>query len=724
MCEKLFQLLLVTIGVLISSSCRENISSEWFETSKGVKLYLQDSVSTLFTKLQFEWIGGERYGLADGRGTLVAVDKKGERQFSKVLDVRYGLTSSAAVREVESPGSSAYFGSMRKDKPHGFGVKKEKNRIYIGEFKKGKGEGHVYVIQDDRLYYDGEWKNSLFRGSGKMYAQDGTMYIGDFRKGLYSGDGRLYSQDSSLVYEGQWKNGLYDGYGTLYDSTNVYAGAHVWKEGLLQPGIKAMYDKLLSGADNEQEIQKYYERIQSYEKNKGCWIAGLVLLLLSVAIMLYCINAHSARNLAVRKKPIKIIVSYLLWLFGGVFGLHRAYLLVLRGNNSLKVLILSQYLLFAILAAINLSKIAVYGFNLEIWRELSSITTITVVLSLLNIIWMLFDMIWIPYRIHVLTGEYYRRSVEEMDVLKGNKTEVEKFYEALGPDLDKINNEFREVLNETHSIVSKKFVKKETGVVGLVNKLAASVARDGSLEFEKNKLESLILLAEKASELGNEVQEKYETLFKYLTNARIMAYRNLYLTKELIACIRTMAGKKQAVVLDAYNKMEAIDIDFDKTALYSISIDVSSALKNFSSYQRSLTTFGVKSPTATLAAFGISAVEAVVDNIKERKEQKLKAVKAQSKVLSSIEKYAVELARLNGEILRDAEKVSALFEANKAFIHAYCHLRDTVFGDVSFKNFIKGVNKNNPEFRSEWFSRDIQHLIMVSSEYNKINQAK
>ena len=203
-----------------------------------------------------------------------------------------------------------------------------------------------------------------------------------------------------------------------------------------------------------------------------------------------------------------------------------------------------------------------------------------------------------------------------------------------------------------------------------------------------------------------------------------MAYRNLYLTKELIACIRTMAGKKQAVVLDAYNKMEAIDIDFDKTALYSISIDVSSALKNFSSYQRSLTTFGVKSPTATLAAFGISAVEAVVDNIKERKEQKLKAVKAQSKVLSSIEKYAVELARLNGEILRNAEKVSALFEANKAFIHAYCHLRDTVFGDVSFKNFIKGVNKNNPEFRSEWFSRDIQHLIMVSSEYNKINQAK
>ena len=724
MCKKLFQLLLVTIGLLISSSCRENISSEWFETSKGVKLYLQDSVSTLFTKLQFEWIGGERYGLADGRGTLVAVDKKGERQFSKVLDVRYGLTSSAAVREVESPGSSAYFGSMRKDKPHGFGVKKEKNRIYIGEFKKGKGEGHVYVIQDDRLYYDGEWKNSLFKGSGKMYAQDGTMYIGGFRKGLYSGEGILYSQDSSLLYEGQWKNGLYDGYGTLYDSTNVYAGAHVWKDGSLPLGIKAMYDKLLLSAESEQVVHEYYAKIQNYEKTKGWWIFGLVSVLLFLAILLSSINSRSAQNLSIRKEPIKKSVSYLLWLFGGVFGLHRAYILISRNNNCLKIIFLSQYVIFAILTSINLSNIAVYGFNIGIWSQLSTITTMTVVLSLRNILWMLFDLVWIPYRIYVLTGVYYRRSAEELDVLKGNKTDVEKFYESLGPDLDKINSKFKEILEEAQSIANKKFVKKETGVVGLVNKIAASVARDGSLEFEKNKLASLGLLAEKASELGNEEQEKYETLFRYLTNARIMAYRNLYLAKELISHIRTMTGQKQTVVLDAFKGMEAINIDFDVTALNRVTIDVGSALKNFSSYQRTLTAFGVKSPAAMMAAAGISAIESVVNNIKEREEQKLKAVKAQSKVLNSVKKYGEELTRLNGEILRSAEKVSALFEANKAFIHAYCHLRDTVFGEVSFKNFIKGVNKNNPLFESEQFVRDIQHLKIVCSEYNKINQAK
>lgn len=717
-------LLLVIASVSVVSSCGKEDKSEWYVTSDGVKLYMQDSLSTLFTKLQFEWIGGEKYGLADGRGTLVAVDKKGEKHYSKVLDARYGLTSPEAVRTVESPGSSAYFGAMRKDKPHGFGVKKEKNRIYIGDFKKGKGDGHVYVIQDDRLYYDGEWQNSLFRGSGKMYSEDGTMYIGGFKKGLYSGHGVLYSKDSSLIYEGQWKKGLFDGNGTLYDSTNVYAGTHVWRNGLLPSGIKTMYDKLLSNADSEQVAHKYYARIQNYEKTKGWWIFGLVLGLLLMAIVLSCINARSARNLATRKEPIKNTVSYLLWLFGGVFGLHRAYLLISRNNNCLKILFLSQYVLFAILTSMNLANVAVYGFKFGIWSRLSTITTLTVVLSLLNILWMLFDLIWIPYRAYVLTGLYYRRSAEEMDVLKGNKTDVEKFYETLGPDLDKINNKFRKILEEAQSVTNKKFVKKDTGVVGLVNKIAASVARDGSLEFEKNKLASLGLLAEKASELGEEEQEKYETLFKYLTNARIMAYRNLYLAKELFSYVRTITGKKQTVVLDAFNGMEAIDIDFDITALSSVTIDVGSALKNFTSYQNTLLAFGVKSPAAMLTAFGISAVEAVVNNISEREEQKLKAVKAQSEVLSSIKKYGEELARLNGEILRSAEKVSALFEANKAFIHAYCHLRDTVFGDVSFKNFIKGVNKNNPQYKSEQFIRDMQHLKIVCSEYNKINQAK
>lgn len=286
--------------------------------------------------------------------------------------------------------------------------------------------------------------------------------------------------------------------------------------------------------------------------------------------------------------------------------------------------------------------------------------------------------------------------------------------------MDKTNGEFPAILAKAQTIMDRKF----TGKNDVFSKMAKSISRDGSLEFEQKKLDDLIKLSDKVYSLGSNIEWQYDQLYSYLTEARLAAYRNMYLAKELINHIKTISGKTQILQTDVYKGMETLNFNIDWSATSSVSWDIGGAMDNFNTFQKSLAGMGFKGSKSTAAAFGMAALVAIVDNIDARNEQKKKAVEAQAKIIEGIKKSGEELTKLSAEILRSAEKVSALFNANKAFVKAYCHLRDIVFGDISFKNFIHGVSKDNPAFMSEKFIKDVQHLTVVCSEYNKINKAK
>ena len=55
---------------------------------------------------------------------------------------------------------------------------------------------------------------------------------------------------------------------------------------------------------------------------------------------------------------------------------------------------------------------------------------------------------------------------------------------------------------------------------------------------------------------------------------------------------------------------------------------------------------------------------------------------------------------------------------------AYEPLRQKVFGRPTFSQFIRGINKDQQYFKSNEFRRDLQHLIIVCSKYNRIYNAK
>lgn len=742
MCKKLlFGFLSLFAGLPLLVSCGRETSSEWYLASGGIRLYVEDSLSTLFTKLTYEWDGDVLYGLAHGRGNLIAVDKKGEIHSSKETEAYYGLTSPTEINTLKTPGSSVYYGESRKGEPHGFGLKKHLSRLYIGDFHKGQGDGHVYILDGDKLRYDGEWKKGMLNGYGEMYAEDGsftysgdfkkdefsghgtklysdsTMYVGDFKNGEYCGKGVLYAGDGSEVYRGRWKEGLYNGKGTLSDTAaGMYAGTHIWKRGELPEKIKALYDRIPVDSEN---YARYYAGIQRYELYRGWFITGAVVILLLMAVLLIRVNARSWQAVKTRKDPMAGSSAYWLLALGGLWGLHRAYLAVEEKERGIKVLCMSQYLLFAVLLAVNLQNIAICGLSPVLWAGLSDVSVLTVVLLVLDVLWLIMDIFWVPYRIYVLTSLYYRRSPEEMDILQGNKTKVEEFYEELGPYLDKCNNRVQEILSEAHEVMSRNFESK-----GVVSKLAKKVARDGSLEFEQKKLEDLSGLVERAERQVSWVEDKNLELYSFLQDARLAAYRNMYLAKELIAQVRESRGKEQTLRTDIFKGMDDIDIEIDWSAMGDVSWNVDGALSDFTSVYKGLTKLGFGGNKGALVAGGLAALGAVLENIDARNEQKDKAVKAQGKIVDGLEKISKQMLELSGEILRNAEKMSALFMANKAFVQAYAHLRDTVFGEVSFRNWRKGVNKKNPVFESTQFEQDIHHLTLVCSEYNKINKAK
>lgn len=696
-------LLLVIASVSVVSSCGKEDKSEWYVTSDGVKLYMQDSLSTLFTKLQFEWIGGEKYGLADGRGTLVAVDKKGEKHYSKVLDARYGLTSPEAVRTVESPGSSAYYGSWKKGKPHGFGLKKEKSTIYIGNFKKGRGEGHVYVIQNGRLFYDGKWKNSRFKGAGKMYYPDGIMYVGNFKKNMYDGEGALYAEDSTLIYKGKWKNGQYDGLGTLNDSTNKYAGTHVWKNGDLPKNIKTVYDVLddFDQKSTASERINYKARLLVWERYRELLITVGVVLVLALGIAVVTVNMRSYNLWPKRKEPYSLAQIYLYLILGGWFGLHRARLDVTSFWSLLK----SQYPLFVMLFFFSLRNIVVCGINIGLWSQMPSWILINVLFWLL-IAWLLVDIVWIRFRVYQLTGMYFRKTQDELDILQGKKTEIETFCETTGQRIEKKLQELPDLLEEANNIYSEK-----------------SSARLGSLKFEEEKLDKLIKVCSKAEDVVSSVRWYYDRMFAYLRDSRLAAYRNLYLAKELMAVARSVQGKKQELKTDIYHEMD-MDITLDASVLEPITFNYGSMINTFSDTAQLFSSLGFKSRTSMAIGAGLAIAEAAISYVSARNEKKMEIVKNQAKVIDALKKISGDLSKIQAEILRSLEILASLYKCNKAFVNAYVPLRDEVFGDATFTNFIRGVRSDNPLFSSEEFIKDVNHLCVVCSEYNKINKAK
>ena len=757
-----FRFFLSAVLIPMVMACGKETSSRWEKTSEGTKLYIKDSLSTLFNKVSYTWRGDSMFGLAHGTGVLYGKDSDGETVYSREVNAWYGLIDKTDIRKMKT-AVKAYCGPTKKDKPNGFGIRKEEGILYIGDFKKGKGTGDVIIMRNDGLYYAGEWekdkiagegymaapdssfvyeggfRNGLFSGSGELFLiNDGQVYSGEFRKGKYSGFGTLYRENvkyddlkaqkradgryhagaskhtydnSSVIYRGKWKKGKYNGKGDLYlnDSTFV---THIWKKGQLPAGIGKLYDRLDQKKDRIRNYDAVYDSIFAYERHKAIYAIAIIIVIGILGYILYVVRKKSINGLYDRTEPMEKQKGYILWGVGGMWGLHRAGLC--------EKLYLTQYPLFALLLLLNITNIAVYIFHPSVWFILPHYSILTIIVFVILILWMAFDLFWIPYRIYLLTSWYFRRSSDELDILQGKKTEIEEFYSGLKSSLDALENEVEAKITQAEQIHVRVFKEED----GLFSGIRKSLARDGSLEFEQKKLEEMSEVANGILSIGDQYRWYYDMIYAYLQSSRRAAYRNMYLAKELIAAIKNITGKKQTLKTDVYNGAGNMDFNIDISALQSVEVNVNLAMNTFSDTYSMISGLGFKGGKAAVGAAAFSALVTVLDNIEQRNEQKLKIVKEQAKLISNIKEAAGEIVKSEAQILRCGEILSALYNANKAFIQAYCHLRDIVFGPISFHSYWYGIDKDNPELKTEEFISDIQHLVVVCSEYNKINQAK
>lgn len=497
----------------------------------------------------------------------------------------------------------------------------------------------------------------------------------------------------------------------------TYAGAYFWNIRDMSESVKTVYDIDIPYREfTSKERNKVRTRLQVWEKHKALFIIAGVVFVLGLGTAVVVVNVKSYNSWPNRKEPYSLTPIYLLFVLGGWFGLHRARLDVTSFWSLLK----SQYPLFVLLFFFSLRNIIVCGMNIELWSYMPSWTCITILFWLL-VFWLLVDIVWIRFRVYQLTGMYFRKTQDELDILEGKKTEIETFCETTGQRIEKKLQELPGLIEEADKIYSKKFKTKEKE--NLIDKAMKAVARDGSLEFEEEKLNDLMTVCSKSEKVVTSVRWYYDRMFAYLRDSRLAAYRNLYLAKELMAVARSVQGKKQELQTDIYHEMD-MDITLDASVLAPVTFNYESMLGTFSDTAKMFSRLGFKNGTSMAIGAGMAIADAVINNVSARNEKKMEIVKNQAKVIDALKKISGDLSKIQAEILKSLEILASLYKCNKAFVNAYVPLRDEVFGDATFTNFIRGVRSDNPLFSSEEFIKDVNHLCAVCSEYNKINKAK
>ena len=115
------------------------------------------------------------------------------------------------------------------------GEKYETSEQYIGDWKENKKDGYGIKIYSNKDKYEGYWNNDLRNGKGTYWLCIGKnkyrkLYTGDWKNNKKEGHGIFFYKDGSC-YDGLWKNNKRDGKGLMiYANEDIYEGN--WKEDL------------------------------------------------------------------------------------------------------------------------------------------------------------------------------------------------------------------------------------------------------------------------------------------------------------------------------------------------------------------------------------------------------------------------------------------------------------------------------------------------------------
>ena len=458
----------------------------------------------------------------------------------------------------------------------------------------------------------------------------------------------------------------------------------------------------------------------------------LVILFLLIAFINFVFGVQSNSD---RAKPLALWKVYLVFIGGGIWGMHSFYLR--RYFWGCLTFILSITLII-----VNFSILKVYWNSPFLLFSIPEYSYLSQSLFYMLIVLLICDLIGMPYYVYRYNNIYYRRHFETDAILGGEELEVEKFYNELSKyikELDPFMKDVKEILSDECIIEDE---SKDTSFLGGVKRFGKNVITGGKSSKLEKKMDRLRCLSASCSDLKENLKilaDFNKRLSDYLETARITSYRNLFLAKELIFIgKKKVEGKKQVVLVDKSHEIaEVMDLKVDKVKDVNYQSDLFfsnmglSLSNSLDKLNKSIEIKGGVSKgdlTDVAIDFAVDAlfhsIEQIIDVNKEMKEALIKAEYGINSAIKYIDQSIHAILIYKASLLRQSEILEALVVCNKAFIAAYEPLREKIFGEPSLSRYIF-KNKAEEDFiQSIQFKEDIKHLMILCSEYNKINQSK
>lgn len=459
----------------------------------------------------------------------------------------------------------------------------------------------------------------------------------------------------------------------------------------------------------------------------------LIIALLAISFINVIVVAYS---LSERAQVLATWKVYLLLVFGGVWGMHSLYLRRFFWGGVTFIITLT-------LIIMNFSVLETYWSSPLLLFTVPKYTFFSEGLFWMLAILLLSDFISIPYYVYRFNNTYYRRHFETDAILKGEELEVDKFCKELSLFFDSLEV----VIDSTHEVLSnpeciEKKEEESTSFWKSVGDFGKNILTAGNLSKLNRKKAKLKSLAKYCTHLKSSLEEIVEynnNLSDFLKDARKASYRNLFLAKELIFIGKEKTeSRKQTVVRDDNYKADKIkvfklneveDINFQSELFFSnMGSIISDSLSDFDeaiNIEEDVTKEDLAGLAVDIAIETLSEFVDHVFNMNKRTKEALIAIEQDiAKVFEYLEKSLSAILIYKASLLRQDEILRSLTACNKAFIVAYEPLREIIFGEPTLLKFVFKDKNREKYIHSVEFKKDIQHLILLCSEYNKINQSK
>ena len=354
------------------------------------------------------------------------------------------------------------------------------------------------------------------------------------------------------------------------------------------------------------------------------------------------------------------------------------------------------------------------------------------------------DFFLIPYYVFRYNANYFRKNKSEDRMLIGKSDSYDSANEIVNKEIGQVNKDLENIniyVKEDYFIEDPNKDKTFWGSLTRGAKNFITFGNSNKLEMEMNRLRCLSTCCDELGDLYDSCRFCNEILSGDLISSRIAVYRNLYLAKELIGIVKNkLSTKQQSLLVDYYFKCDMpkyqmningianLDVSFNSEVfLDSLGSDLTVIFDNLNTKleNESLSKKDfVDAAVLTGLNVFVNGLSAIIDLNIRTKEARSEVQTQTTNALLYIDEAVIGIQEYQKYILRQKEILEALEKANIAFIQAYVPLREQVFGKPTFWKFLTGIPKNRELFKTNEFREDLQHLILVCTEYSKINQSK